>query len=312
MDLRTSATAGMPKRVYGDEYEPRASRRIGGYPGGTRAAYPFVPGGTQMSFNYPNPFRFGTRSRRTRRSFMFGRGWRPGPSGYRRSRGLRTYPGSGIETKYYDTSISAVAIPAPPASATWSGLDTVNPTTVLCLNSMSQGTGATNRDGRMITMQSLQINGIVNIPAQADQSAADTVPVIKIWIVLDKQTNGGDATTGVTSENVYTNPTATIIGGLAPLRNMLYSKRYKVLKEIVVEPKTLPMVNDLTNIEQEGVATSFECFINLKGRKVEYKSDAAPSTVADIVDNGLFVMAATSNAATAPTLTYNARLRFRG
>jgi len=300
----------MSKRAYGDEYEPRASRRIGGYRGGTHAAYSFVPGGTQMSFNYPNPY---VRSaRRPLRRFMNGRGWRYGPNTYRRNRGLRSYPGAGIETKYYDASISAVAIPAPPASSTWSGLDTVNPTTLLCLNSMSQGTGPSNREGRMITMQSLQISGIVNIPAQADQTAADTIPVIKIWIVLDKQTNGGDATTGITSENVYTNPTATIIGGLAPLRNMLFSKRYKVLKEILVEPKTLPMVNDLTNIEQEGVATSFDCFINLKGRKVEYKSDAAPSTVADIVNNGLFVMAATSNAATAPTLTYNSRLRYRG
>lgn len=295
---RTQATAGMPKRDY-TEFSGYVPSRTSAFRGET---YRSVSNSARAVRPYAGPKRY--RSNR----FYSGRGVRPGSYMYRRFRGLRRYPQAGIETKFFDTSVAASAIQPPPASTTWSGLEQV-PATVLCLNAPTQGTGASNREGRFITMESLQINGIVNLPSQIDQTSADNVPVIKIWIVMDKQTNGGTAT-GLDSENVYTNPAATALGGLSPLRNMLYSRRYKVLKEIVVEPKTLPVAFDGTNIEQEGVATSFECFIPLKGRKTEYLANAG--TVADIVNNGLFVLAAANSTSTMPTLTYNARLRFRG
>lgn len=277
-----------------------------------------------MTDYYGSSYRGGPRSRynksvgyplKTYRTGRFFGGYNPGPpyvSSYRRFFGLRKYPQAGIETKYFDTSVAASAIPVPPATAAWTSMQQV-PGTLLCLNCPTQGTGNTNRDGRFITMESLQINGIINIPPQADQTAADSMPIIKVWVILDKQTNGGVAVTGISSENVYTNPAATALGGMSPLRNMLYSKRYKVLREIDIEPKMLPITNDsaaMTSIEQEGVSTCFDCFINLKGLKVEYLGNAG--TVADITTNGLFVCAATSSNSTAPTLTYNARLRFRG
>lgn len=287
---------GMPKRAYIDYAGPMVTeapvgmRRIGD-----------VRGGTQSGFF----FRYGPKRR-----FYQGRRMQSRAYYGRRFRGLRSYPQAGIETKYYDTSLSAAAIQAPAASATWSGLEQ-NPATVLCFNSMSQGTGASNREGRFITMESLQIAGVVRITSQADQTAADTIPVIKYWVVLDKQTNGGTAT-GLDSELVYTNPVATAVGGLNPLRNMLYSKRFKVLKSGTINPQALPMSYDGTNMEQEGVDTQFECFINLKGLKTEFSADSAPSTRADIVTNGLFFLMAASTTSTAPTVTYNARLRFRG
>lgn len=147
--------------------------------------------------------------------------------------------------------------------------------------------------------------------AQTDQTIADTLPIIKVWIVLDTQTNSGSANgTGLDSENVYTNPAATALTGLAPLRNMLYSKRFKVLKEIDVVMPSMPMSFDATNVEQQGIETSWDCFINLKGIKTEFIANAG--TVADISTNGIFLLAACSNASFAPSLAYNARLRFRG
>lgn len=238
-----------------------------------------------------------------------GRGSRPGAAMYRKFRGLRRYPQSGIETKFVDYALNANALIVPPAAAAWAGLDTQQPVGTLCFNAPTQGTGASNREGRKITMESLQINGIISCAAQVDQVGADTLPVIKIWIVLDKQTNGGVAT-GVDSENVYTNPSATALAGLAPLRNMLYTKRYKVLKEIEVDLQQFALTWDGTNMEQAGIHKPWSCYLPLKGLGVEYLGNAG--TVADIVNNGLFILAAASSATGAPSITYNARLRFRG
>jgi len=249
------------------------------------------------------------RSRYRRSRWYQGRGVRSGTAMLRRFRGQSRSSGLGVETKFFDTSASALAVNVAPTSATWSGLE-LNPATVLCFNAPTQGTGASNREGRYITMESIQINGVLNFAAQIDQTAADQAPVIKLWLVLDKQTNGGTAT-GLDSENVYTNPVATGIGGISPLRNMLFSKRYKVLKEFCLDLEQLQLTYDGTNIEQEGAHKVFDFFIDLKHRKVEFSANAG--TVADIVTNGLFLVGACSNSAgLATTLTYNARLRFRG
>jgi len=253
--------------------------------------------------------RYGGPKRYRRNRWYQGRGVRSGSGMLRRFRGLPRATGLGIETKFFDTLASAIAINAPPATAAWTGLE-LNPTTFLCFNCPQQGTGASNREGRYITMESLQVTGVMNFAAQVDQTAADQAPVIKLWLVLDKQTNGGTAT-GLDSENVYTNPVATQIGGISPLRNMLFSKRYKVLKEFCLDLEQLQLSFDGTNIEQEGAHKVFDFFVDLKHRKVEFSANAG--TVADIVTNGLFLVGCCSNSAgVATTLTYNARLRFRG
>jgi len=248
------------------------------------------------------------RRKNYRAAWYAGRGARPGPRMYRKFRGLRSYPDSGIETKFFDTSFSAGALLAPTASATWAGMELV-PTGDLAFNTPVQGSGASDREGRFITMQSLQITGMIAMAPQIDQTAADSAPTIKLWVVLDTQTNGGTAT-GCDSELVYTNPVATSIGGVQPLRNMLYSKRFKVLKEICIQVPQVSISYDGTNIEQEGLAVPFDAFVPLKGLKTEYLGNAG--TVADIVTNGLFLLGCTSSTNLGPSLTYNARLRFRG
>jgi len=238
-----------------------------------------------------------------------GRGSRPGPAMYRKFRGLRRYPTSGIETKFFDSSVAVTGISVTQGTAAVTGLE-INPATVLCLNSMVQGTGASQRDGRKITMESVQLTGSVAVAAQATQTAADTKPIITIFVVLDKQTNGGTAT-GLDSENVWTNPAARAEVGGQFLRNMLYTKRYKVLKEINVDVKSPPIVAEgAMDIEQAGVHTPWDCYVPLKGLGVEFLGNAG--TVADIVNNGLFVCACTSSGSFAPLLSYNARLRYRG
>lgn len=293
-------SAGMSKRVYADfagagggSYPVMNMRRVGDVRGGTKQAYAFR--------NAP-PKRF--RNQR----WSAGRGTRPGSYMYRKFRGLPRARGLGIETKFLDTARAAAAVAAAPATAAWTGQD-YSPATTGCFNSPLQGTGASNREGRFITMQSVQVAGTVRWANQADQAAADTVPYVRYWVVLDRQCNG----TAFATENVMTNTAATAIGGGMPLRNMLYSKRYKVLKTGTVQCPTLPITNDssaMTSIEQEGVDVPFECFVDLKGLKVEFFANAG--TYADITNNALFFMMVASGTAVTNSVTYNSRLRFRG
>lgn len=290
-------SAGMPKRSYTDYSGYVAGRTVARRGADSRSVF----NEARPVNRYAGPKRF--RYNR----FYQGRGVRTGSFMYRRFRGLPRATGLGIETKYFDTALQS-NLPVPAATTAWTGNE-MNPATVLCLNAPTQGTGASNREGRYITMESLQINGLVQISAQADQTAADVAPVIKLWVVLDRQTNGGTAT-GLDSENVYTNPAGTLLGGVTPLRNMLYSKRYKVLKEIELDLGQMMLSWDGTNMEQEGWHKCFDCFISLKGIKTEYFGNAG--TVADITNNGLFVVGVVSTATVTAGLTYNARLRFRG
>jgi len=250
--------------------------------------------------------RFASRRRYVPKSrLLAGRGFRPGSYMLRRYRPLRSALSSSIETKYYDTSKSAAALAA---GGDWTGKE-LNPTTELCLNAPQQGTGATNRDGRFITMQSIEVTGSIYQAPQANQTAADTSPVVTLALVLDTQTNGGTAT-GLDAELVYINPVNNAAANVTPLRNMLYTKRFKVLKVWSAQLNQLTSTYDGTNMEQNGNITTFKMFCNLKNLKTEFLGNAG--TVADITDNALFLIGTTAEASTVPTLYYNARLRFRG
>nr|QUS52621.1 capsid protein [Mute swan feces associated circular virus 16] len=276
---------------------------------GKRKSYGFTPMSLASRFAsaagnvpYLRPWRKGGR--------YYGRSRKVWPVGARRRSNnvARALVNQGVETKYFDSSLTGQAITA---NSTFTGCE-LNPGTKLCLNCPTQGTGASNRDGRKITMTSIEITGSITQAAQADQTAADTVPTVYLALVLDTQTNGGSAT-GLDSELVYTNPSGVAATSTAPLRNMLYSKRFKVLKVWCEDLRPLQAVYDGTNIEQAGQGTKFKIFKSFgrNGLTTEFLGNAG--TVADITDNGLFVVGVCGpNTTTTPTINYNARLRFRG
>lgn len=159
-------------------------------------------------------------------------------------------------------------------------------------------------------MQSLQITGNIVMEKQNDETTPDNIPIVKLWLVLDTQTNGGTAT-GLDSENVYTNPAAAALMGCSVLRNMLYTKRYKILKQLTVQlPQPSLGTANTSAMDQEGQHCQFDINVDLKGLKTEFLGNAG--TVADIVDNGLFLIGCTSSNNTSPSVNYNARLRYRG
>lgn len=239
------------------------------------------------------------RKRRAGRQFIAGRFQQQARM---RRRNTRTAGYLGIELKFYDTSLAGLAIPSP-ADATGGELD---PSTTILFNSVVQGDGESQRDGRQISMRSIGIKGFINVNVQVNQTLGDVAPIIFLALVLDTQTNGAT----IASENVYTNKSANAMLAANPFRNLQFSKRFQVLKTLTLKLEQPEMTYDGTNIEQGGYDHPFQMFVNLDGITVNYSGTT--ETVANITDNSLHLVGYASNVTSVPLIYYNARLRFVG
>ncbi len=209
----------------------------------------------------------------------------------------------GIESKFFDEGEGPTAIVSPSDSAGGE----VDPTGD-CLNAMVVGNTDQTRIGRVITMTKISIRGVINTIIQVDQTVPDTPPLVMIALVLDTQANG----LTLSSEAVFTNPSASSLGAVAPFREMDQVSRFKVLRRVQLTMPAPGQSGDSTNFEIQGTQAYFNMFYKFPsgGLKVNYKATAG--AVADIVDNALHVIAYCSSATLAPTITYNSRLRYLG
>ena len=110
----------------------------------------------------------------------------------------------GVETKFLDMAISAVAIPAP-TDASGGELDPTGSGCTGCLSAPAQGDTASSRDGFKISMKSIQIEGAIYIAPQINQTIQDAMSYFFVALVLDTQTNGAQ----LNSEDVFTNPSGS-------------------------------------------------------------------------------------------------------
>ncbi len=210
----------------------------------------------------------------------------------------------GLELKYYDTSLAANSI----ASSTGSTGGEADPSATILFNTVIQGDGPQNRDGRKITMKSLMIRGLVKTVPQSNQTTTDGASNIMIALVLDKQTNKAT----IASENVFTNKGASTQSVVLGFNNLENSGRYRVLKRLQLKIPVQQPVYDGTNIEMQGEEIYWEIAHSFgKGLIVNYTANTTED-VANITDNSLHLIAFASSSAAAPTIAYNARLRFMG
>lgn len=217
-------------------------------------------------------------------------------------RNLRTGGFLGIETKFYDTSVYATSV----SIATDASGGEADPTTVNCISAPAQGDTEQNRDGNRIMIKSAFVTGCVIQPSQANQTSADNPTAVCVYLVLDKQSNGAQ----LNSEDVFKNQMGQIIGNASPLRNLQYSSRFQVLAKRVLQLEQPPMAYDGTNIEQGGSQKLFT--LSWKGQlPVQFQGGATSAGVSGVLDNSLHVIAF-ANHTVAPTISYNARIRFVG
>ncbi len=208
----------------------------------------------------------------------------------------------GIELKFYDTFLVNAALTT---TTDMSGGEH-NPSGTIALNTVVQGEGENQRDGRKMIMKSISVNGLIGSAPQTNETAADPGATILVALVWDKQTNGAL----LNSENVYVNPSGANVGAVLPYRNLQYISRFKVLASRQMQMPIPTLTWDGTNMEQGGVQHVFRFDLKLPDIPVTFSANT--ETIANIIDNSLHVIAFTTGAGTVPLLSYNARLRFVG
>lgn len=245
------------------------------------------------------------RAQRSRTAAMRRRGAFRGIRTYnKRNRALNRRVGGflGIETKFYDTSLISAALTAPSDST--GGLH--NPSATIALNTVTAGTGESQRDGNAIMMKKISIYGSITSAAQVNATASDDAGLYFIALVLDKNTNAAV----LTSQTVFTNPSASGRLAACPFHNLQYTERYKVLATIKMTAPQSILTWDGTNMEQSGWAMSWEMHVNLHDIRVKYTNTT--ETIANIPANSLSIIAWCSNTGAVPLLNYHSRLRFVG
>ncbi len=228
------------------------------------------------------------------------------PRRFRRARRPRRprarNPGLGVELKFYDTTLADSNIAT---TTDGSGIEE-DPSATIVLNSVVQGDGESNRDGRKIIMKSIYVSGLISFGPQNDQTAGEVAPDVAIWLVLDKQTNGAT----IASENVFVNKSADILGSTSIMRNLQFTSRFRILDKVSFTMQSPPQSGDSTNFDVQGAVVKWSLSSNLKNMPVLYSGTT--ETVANITTNSLHILATCSSVTFSPTITYNSRLRFVG
>lgn len=211
-------------------------------------------------------------------------------------------PRLGVERKYFDQTLGASTITAPIDASGGEHF----PSASLTLNSVAQGDGETNRDGRRINLDSIYLNGTVFIPAASLLATQEQYPSVFVALVLDRQCNGAQ----FNSEDVFKNTSGSARLAANPLRNLQYSTRFKILASTVIDTKPTQKVGDTSNQERDGFQHTFKLYANLGGIITTFTG--ATADVANIVDNNIGVVAYCTSTDIGPLLYYQSRLRFRG
>ncbi len=212
----------------------------------------------------------------------------------------------GIELKFYDQKLIQSALTAP-TDATGGEHD---PSATIVLNTVTQGDGESQRDGRKITMRSIYIDGVIDCAKQAGQGSADNATGIFIALVLDTQTNGAT----ISSEQVFLNPGANAITAATPFRNLQFTKRFKVLatRRFIMQDANIANATSFSadnGIIAGGIQKRFKIFKKLV---LETQYSGTTETVANITDNSLHVIAFCTDTGMAPKISYSCRLRYVG
>nr|QXP44109.1 MAG: putative capsid protein [Arizlama virus] len=208
----------------------------------------------------------------------------------------------GLELKYLDQGINTTALGAP-TDASGGEYDPTGG--VDCIGCPLQNDTATGRNGKSYVVKSIVVQGQVNIAAQINQTAADPSCIVYIALVQDTQTVGAQAQ----SETVFVNPSGQVGTAAAPFRNLLYSKKYRILDSCTLTKDCPAITYDGTNIEQGGANMPFKLSWN-GNVKVNCTGDS--NLVAQVQDNSFHIMAFTTSTGLAPGIAYSARTRFMG
>lgn len=219
-----------------------------------------------------------------------------------RRRNVRSGGLLGKELKYLDTQSVLVASPVTAAIST----STQDPSATTVFNSIAQGDGKGDRDGRQCIVKSLEIRGkIEHVEFKAQDQAG--IPVTgRIVIFQDKQTNAAMPTL----TQLFIPPTPLSVHQPYALRNLEYQKRFKILKDVMFQVKPQASVNNAAITTVSTVFDKFKFHYTIPMSMVT-NFTGTDGTISTIVDNSLHMMIV-ADTASRLTCMYQSRVRFIG
>ncbi len=222
----------------------------------------------------------------------------------RRRRRMPTAIAVGIEKKFFDSSLTSSNLIE---SADATGGEH-NPSGTTTLNSVTQGDGESNRDGRKMIMKYISVKGTITVPALSNQTVSANQHMAKVYLVWDKQTNG----TLFNSEDVMDNQSASALNSTSMFRNMQFAQRFQILAQQEIHLEYAPQVaGSAADGETGEQIKSFKFNVPLPDIPVNFSGVAG--TVANITDNSINLMGFAQVGAIGEVLLhYNSRLRFVG
>ncbi len=212
----------------------------------------------------------------------------------------------GIEHKFYDTFLDSLDISSL-GNATGGEAD---PSATSLISTPPRGDSAISRDGKHIVIDTIIIEGCVQLfPSNSAGAISEDLPLGQVFVALvqDTQTNGATAQ----SEDVWVNPSGDSALMASPLKNLLNATRFITHKVWRID---VPVPNAASNqtantISTQGLYKTFDGFLKVN-IPVNFNA-GGDSAVASVVDNSLHVYAYTNTTAVT-RLNYNARIRFVG
>lgn len=226
----------------------------------------------------------------------------PGGSRWRRNR--RTAGYLGIEYKFLDPNLSDYNIPASTDASSGEMMPERGCTG--CLTAPAQGNSESEREGRKIVVKSVFVSGCINFTPVAGQTSPPITPYIFVALVMDTQTNAAT----LSSENVFTNPNDTALTNHFPLRNLEYSKRFKVLQhKSILCPLTIGQ-DAAGTFSVSAEQRKFTLF--WKGDMPVTFNSGVTANVSCVTDNSIHLIAYSTSATLTPSMYFNARTRFVG
>lgn len=236
-------------------------------------------------------------------------GWGPDdpvfPSPWFHQANSRTAGFLGISHKFFDTGLIRTVMPA------FTGYPTNG--NMACVTTIGQGDLPYQRNGRVVTLTSLSVKGIV----EAVESTALAVPpansLFYFAVVLDRQTNGALAL----SQDVFTNILYNEAGPgngeelvTALHRNLLSEPRFDILAERIIDTGQPPTSWNGATYASGATYSPFEVDLPLD-LPVSFTAGTTQD-IANVVDHSIHLMGFALQPAAGVAISWNCRVRFYG
>ncbi len=220
---------------------------------------------------------------------------RPSPAA---AANVRTAGFVGIENKFVDYNVATDTF-----VTGWSGGE-LDPGTVDTLTGVSQGTGESQRDGRVYHIKSIHIKGWVELSSTESVTSPLNEPLIRLILVWDTQTNAVQ----LNAEDVM-----LVIGAsedVNSFRNLQYSHRFIVLKDKLFKLNTSNQTNEgAINLFASGTVRAPIRWNKTFKKPIKVRCKGTTANVTDITDNSFHLIGTST---TATKITYQSRMRFTG